>query len=74
MGNTTPLNALQQVNLTPSEVQEWKERAETGDLEAAFRLAYHMLNQDDEETQKEYMEKLDELLACGRPDFDFNEN
>lgn len=28
----------------------------------------------DEETQKEYMEKLDELLACGRPDFDFNEN
>lgn len=53
VGNTTPLNALQQVNLTPSEVQEWKERAETGDLEAAFRLAYHMLNQDDEETQKE---------------------
>ena len=28
----------------------------------------------DEETQKEYMGKLDELLACGRPDFDFNEN
>lgn len=27
----------------------------------------------DEATQKEYMEKLDELLACGRPDFDFNE-
>lgn len=27
----------------------------------------------DEETQKAYMEKLDGLLACGRPDFDFNE-
>lgn len=27
----------------------------------------------DDDTQKEYMEKLDELLACGRPDFDFNE-
>lgn len=27
----------------------------------------------DEATQKEYIEKLDALLACGRPDFEFNE-
>ena len=38
------------------------------------REPLHVPSDIDEETQKEYMEKLDELLACGRPDFDFNEN
>lgn len=38
------------------------------------REPLHVPGDIDEETQKEYMEKLDELLACGRPDFDFNEN
>ena len=38
------------------------------------REPLHVPRDIDEETQKEYMEKLDELLACGRPDFDFNEN
>lgn len=38
------------------------------------REPLHVPSGIDEETQKEYMEKLDELLACGRPDFDFNGN
>ena len=38
------------------------------------REPLHVPSDIDEETQKEYMEKRDELLACGRPDFDFNEN
>jgi hypothetical protein len=28
----------------------------------------------DDATQAEYVEKLKEALACGRPDFDFNEH
>ncbi len=28
----------------------------------------------DEDTQREYMEKLDAIMAYGRPDFEFNEN